>query len=59
MNRETIIGKMSQSEEVIKSYFKHFNPPNGISEREAFVNQFRIIHDAFPENTVIIGDFKL
>ena len=50
---------MSQSEEVIKSYFKHFNPPNGISGREAFVNQFRIIHDAFPENTVIIGDFKL
>ena len=50
---------MSQSEGVIKSYFKHFNPQNGISEREAFVNQLGIIHDAFTENTVIIGDFKL
>ena len=31
---------------------------NGVSARTAFVDQFKIIHDALSKNTIIVRDFK-
>ena len=36
--------------QIINTY-RSFNPQNGVSSREAFLNQLKIIHDALTENT--------
>ena len=37
----------------------YINPQNGLTARDAFGIQLRVINDAQTENTIVLGDFNL
>jgi Holliday junction resolvase RusA-like endonuclease len=54
-----ILDIKSEKDLRIINIYRTFNPQNGMSPREMFDNQLKLINDAMTNNTLLLGDLNL